>query len=538
MHFLLLLFPLVFSSPQSPQEGVTLFAPMASHDTHLLDLHQNVVHTWTDTADPGLMATLRENGNLLRTYQVPGLPASGIGGAGGGIHELAWDSSVVWDFQFATNDALLHHDFVDLPNGNILLIAWERKDQVGALAAGRDPLLIFSTSFWSEMVLELEPSSGTIVWEWHAWDHLVQDFDPTKPNFGVVADNPQLTNLNFPPVAPRSGDWLHFNAIDYNAAFDQIVLSSRALSEIWIIDHSTTTAEAASHSGGNSGKGGDLLYRWGNPAAYDRGTPADQTLFRQHDIQWIADDRPGAGNLLVFNNGVNRLTGTWSSVDEFAPPVSASGDYALTPGATYGPTNLVWTYFGSPQASFIADHISGTERLANGNTLICNGPIGQVFEVDSTGSTRWDWTNTFPVLGSPLFKVRRYERSLWADQPGLSLAAGGSLDFHLLCGPGYAGHDFVLLGSMTGTSPGAALAGGLVLPLNSDGLTSFIFNNPTAPGITGSRGHLDALGNANPSLDSMGPLPSSMSGRTLHFAFALVNPIEFTSNAVAVVVLP
>ncbi|MGC8644373.1 MAG: hypothetical protein ACP5XB_31305, partial [Isosphaeraceae bacterium] len=57
---------------------------------------------------------------------------------------------------------------------------------------------------------------------------------------------------------------------------DQILLSVHSFSEIWIIDHGTTTAEAATHKGGRSGKGGDLLYRWGNPQAYRAGTAADQ----------------------------------------------------------------------------------------------------------------------------------------------------------------------------------------------------------------------------------------------------------------------
>ena len=63
----------------------------------------------------------------------------------------------------------------------------------------------------------------------------------------------------------------------------QIMLSVFEFSELWVIDHSTKTAEAAIHEGGRSGKGGDLLYRWGNPRAYRAGTVKDQKLFGQHN---------------------------------------------------------------------------------------------------------------------------------------------------------------------------------------------------------------------------------------------------------------
>src|SRR5262249_45333410 len=155
-------------------------------------------------------------------------------------------------------------------------------------------------SFWTEAIFEVRPtrpSGGEIVWEWHAWDHLVQDFDRNRKNYGYVAAHPELVDINFNTQTP---DWLHFNAIDYNPALDQIVVSSRILSEIWVIDHSTTVKEAADHSGGRSGKGGDLLYRWGNPQVYRAGSPADQRLFNQHGVHWIAPGLPGAGHLLVF----------------------------------------------------------------------------------------------------------------------------------------------------------------------------------------------------------------------------------------------
>src|SRR6185312_13593635 len=113
-----------------------------------------------------------------------------------------------------------------------------------------------------------------------------------------------------------NADWTHFNGIAYNPDLDQIMVSVWTFSEFWIIDHSTTTAEAASHKGGRSGKGGDLLYRWGNPRAYRAGTEKDQKLFRQHNAHWIPKGHPGEGNLLVFNNGSGRPGNTaFSSVD-------------------------------------------------------------------------------------------------------------------------------------------------------------------------------------------------------------------------------
>src|SRR5207237_3318095 len=112
------------------------------------------------------------------------------------------------------------------------------------------------------------------------------------------------------------GNWTHINAVAYHPEFDQIMVSVHGFSEFWILDHGTTTAEAAGHKGGKYGKGGDLLYRWGNPQAYRAGKAADQQLFGQHNAHWIPKGLGGAGHVLVFNNGLGRKDGSYSSVDE------------------------------------------------------------------------------------------------------------------------------------------------------------------------------------------------------------------------------
>ena len=154
-------------------------------------------------------------------------------------------------------------------------------------------------------------------------------------------------------------DWTHVNAVSYNAKFDQIMLSPREFNEIWIIDHSTTKAEAAGHSGGRSGKGGDLLYRWGNPRAYRADTAADQRLFSQHDAHWIPEGLPGEGHLLVFNNGGGRPDGNYSSVDEVVLPVGPDGRYEHQPGTAFGPDKAVWSYTAANKSDFFAPLMSG-----------------------------------------------------------------------------------------------------------------------------------------------------------------------------------
>jgi len=445
-------------------QGYTLLNPMGKKTTYLLDMMGRVVHKWDSAYDSMHAAYLLPNGDLFRVAVLAGGEFAFGGGPGsaGRLQEFAWDGKLVWDYQFHNARQYPHHDAARLANGNILMIVWDKKTKAEAIAAGRKPELV-SEYLLPDSVIEIKPtgeSTAEIVWEWHLWDHLVQDFDATRANYGVVADHPELVDLNFveSPMGPGPGgpgpggpgpggpgpggpgpkarantpppdtkkeaarkaeaeklksigyvgsprqraqrinpDWTHVNSIDYNPRLDQIVLSVHEFSEIWIIDHSTTTAEAASHQGGRSGKGGDLLYRWGNPRVYRAGTRADQTLFAQHNAQWIKPGLPGEGHLLVFNNGSHRPDGDYSSVDELVPPVNEAGHYFLQKGQAYGPAKPVWSYIAPRKSDFYASFISGASRMPNGNTLICSGPNGTIFEVTPDKKVVWKYVN--PVKG-------------------------------------------------------------------------------------------------------------------------------------------
>lgn len=367
--------------------GYLLLAPLDDTNTYLIDKEGEIAYRWPGAHRPGNAVYLLENGNLLRTGKTSSRHFD-TGGVGGIVQEIAPDGTVMWSYTHDGAQGRLHHDIEPLPNGNVLMIAWELVTASEALAAGRDPLLLTSGELWPDTIIEVNPETNEIVWEWRMWDHLVQDYDTTKANYGVVADHPELIDLNYCGPSTRAGiaDWNHSNSIDYSPKYDQILLSVRNCSEIWVIDHSTTIAEAAGHRGGDQGKGGDLLYRWGNPVAYDGGTADDQQLFVQHDAQWIADGSPGAGNILVFNNGTGRSDGDYSTVNEIVPPVDANGAYS-----GYGPAAPSWTFRGDPATSFYAPNISGAQRLPDGNTLICDGPNAYLFEVTATGETVWEY---------------------------------------------------------------------------------------------------------------------------------------------------
>jgi formylglycine-generating enzyme required for sulfatase activity len=453
----------LFQSATNACPGYTLMSPMQGNNTYLLNNSGQYVHLWTSTFNPGRADYLMPNGHLLRTCSLASQTVVNTGGGEGGrLEERDWEGNLVWCFQLNTPTNLTHHDVALLPNGNVLMIACEKRVLAEVLAAGFQTNSQTQASVTTnggfllpDAIIEVQPAArdgttnGTIVWQWHVWDHLVQQYDSSKANYGVVSNHLELINAN-------SGNlqqfWNHFNGIDYNPQLDQILISSRNQSEIWVIDHSTTTAQAAGHTGGRYGKGGDLLYRWGNPATCGL---ADAThremLWQQHCATWIPTNCPGAGHILIHDNGINRANPAYTSIDEIVPPMDANGFYTNAAKTYFGPTNYFWQYTNNPATNFFGADIGGAEREPNGDTLICFGIRGTLFEVTSNLQTVWQYVN--PVTQTPLtqgttvpfdpnsntnfplqtlnevFKVHRYAAS-YSGFAGKDLTPRGTLEIY------------------------------------------------------------------------------------------------------------
>ena len=431
-------------------EHFTLFAPIRSTHVFLIDESGQIAHEWETGFQPGHEARLMPDGRLFHTGKTKHELFRG-GGQGGRLSILEADGTVAWSWTLPAK-YLQHHDVELLPNGNMLAIAWEQRTAKQAEALGREPDSVSRDGIWPDVILEIRPvkgetgayptkDSGKIVWEWHSWDHLVQDRDENKANYGVIADSPRRIDINHGGIDKRSeaeieeeeellralgylgdddeeeeppkpknrppglpdhigrgnnlgtdngpatggrfqADWMHANALSYNPELDLIALSLRHFSEVIVIDHSTTSKEAASASGGKHGHGGDILWRWGNPQNYGQGGDQERTLFGQHDVRWILTEYPGAGAITVFNNG-EKNGRPWSTIEQIRP------DFETHKGV-FGPLESEWSYQAEDKNSFFSSHISGAVRLKNGNTLITSGEQQWIFEIDAAGATVWE----------------------------------------------------------------------------------------------------------------------------------------------------
>ena len=410
--------------------GYTLFG--VGNRTFLLDMEGRVVHTWPVGTNPHLL----DNGHIVDASKDD---PSGFQG----FKEVDWDGKTVWEYTEKRADYAPHHDWVRIFNRKLnapttLYIANKSFSHTEAVAAGADPGKGPYEEGQMDAIVEVD-LQGNIIWEWWFFDHVVQDVDPAKTNYAgqgkTVADHPGRINLNI-PGKPLKRDWLHCNSIDHNAQSGHIVINS-VQGELYVIDHDGTfiagdfmgsIAKAASPAG-------DFLYRFGDPARYGQGDPprvlenwdnatsGHKQMGGSHDASWIPAGLPGAGHLMVFNNGqylYQRTPG--SSILEINPFLDATGrdtgKYVNPPAAGYRretydhdthneprqiSKQVVWSYRSINSHGFFSHIGSSGQRLPNGNTFICSDTEGHFFEVTADGKLAWEYIN--PVTRDGAVKI-------------------------------------------------------------------------------------------------------------------------------------
>ena len=310
--------------PEKTYDGYTLFTPLETKDAYLIDMRGNFVHRWQLSFQPGDYGYLLENGNFITSGRTDKGPVT-FGGRGGTIMEYDWEGNVVWQYEEPT----MHHDFTRMPNGNTMVLGWERTPlEISDRVSGGKPGTGDGGGLWCDYFREVT-SSGETVWEWHGYEHLDPEADAICP----IHNRDEWTHCNTCNVLPDGN----------------ILTSFRLLDTVGIVDKTT----------------GQWNWKWG------RGE-----LGHQHDPTLLDD-----GNILIFDNG-------WHAITASTP---SSRVIEVDPGSG----EIKWEYKTRPGWDFFSAFISGAQRLPNGNTLVCEGMTGRVFEITRSGEIVWDYTNPF-----------------------------------------------------------------------------------------------------------------------------------------------
>ena len=352
--------------------GYTLFTPTEKNNvTYLMDMEGNVVHTW-EVKNPGgsnFHARLLPNGNLLLLRGVKREEAAVlIGGSSGILDEIDWNGNVVWSYRMADSDHISHHTFDRMPNGNTLILGWERVSNDKVIAKGRDPKTIPTepimikglpvTDFWMDFVREVD-KDGKTVWEWHVMDHIGKGQDQLDINYIL----PAKTGVGY-----DSYDWSHFNTVEFvpgKDGNDKVLMNSRNFSEPLLVDKKT----------------GKIEWRWGNPSSHGQG-PAptwyndqSQIIFGSHHATMI-----GENMMSIFDNGSERAEPNRSRVVEVD----------MTTG------KIVWEYAANDGNSFFSYRQGAAQKLPNGNYLVTSTQHGHLFEVTRDKKVVWEFIS--PIM--------------------------------------------------------------------------------------------------------------------------------------------
>jgi len=375
------------------QDGYVLVNDASNNRVYIMEKEKSeILFEWDLPSGIGNDAELLENGNLLVSLLVDD-PSYSFGGYGGRLAIIDPLGNLLWDYTYSDEVNLAHHDLEMLPNGNVLFLAWERKDKTELLEngyIGEDEIV------YMEKLIEINPGNNEIVWEWKSWDHIIQDVDSDKLNYGNVSENPSLIDINYTDNLKEGsymGDILHANGLEYDEIRDVIYLSVNYFSEVWVIDHSTSLSEAASNAGGNYNVGGNLAYRFGNPLAY-KNDKSDRLFFHNHNPNLV----PGGESLLIFSNGIPAVD-PHSTVYELKIPET----FDLLADQK-NELEVVWNY-SNPE--LFSAKVSGAYRLPNGNTLITQGTF-VYWEVTNDKEVVWKFEgNGFFWRGYPYEKNSR-----------------------------------------------------------------------------------------------------------------------------------
>lgn len=357
-----------------------LVTPVMAEQSYLATSDGKVVHVWPSPLLPSGPARMDATGTLLRVDK-DRLPASfnAPGATGGRITKTARDGTLRWSFSIATNKNLVHHDALELPNGNILALVWQRHEPAEAEEKGRGKDRLGKAGLWSECLWELRPEGSRgakLVWEWKAWDHvrrIPEGFLPRQLRHFEPGERIDINGGKTPSPA-----WAGATRMEYHAELDQVLLTVGGMGGVWIVDHSTTTQENTGDAGGKGGKGGRLLYQWNGLTADLKARGRKAFIV---DAEWGAGSK-GAEPVLEVLRGMQTSEGQLGyAVERWRLPRRADGSYAMDDTGDYVPPVLLRS---TPVSLRETDEVHQRPTA-----LACHSDGAWALTMGYSGRTRW-----------------------------------------------------------------------------------------------------------------------------------------------------
>jgi hypothetical protein len=370
--------------PNRAWNGYTVLSPLSTQAAVVIDMNGNVVKQWEGFVNSA--------GGPVRVF-----PNGVVMGANGTnpprqesleLIQRDFEGKVLWRFDHNEQiqgrggsvwSARQHHDWQreDFPAGYYspgVRPAVEGSRTLILTHTNRSRPNVADAPLEDDRLIEVSPG-GDIVWEWVASDH-IDEFGFSAAARSAIKAAPGVN------AARGSFDWLHINSATYlgpNRWYDEgdqrfapnnVIISSRQASLLAIV-----------------ARDGKIVWRLGPDFSESSQLRAIRQIIGQHHAHIIPKGLPGAGNVLVFDNG-------GASGYGFANPTAPNGanSYAR-PSSRVLEINpvtleLVWSYAGP---RFFGSNISGAQRLANGNTLVTEGPSGRIFEVTKESQIVWEY---------------------------------------------------------------------------------------------------------------------------------------------------
>lgn len=346
-----------------------LVVPDFGKETVLLDDQGKEILSWKSENTNAGGARLLKDRSLLHVVNRPLQRPFRKAILGGGLEILDAESRPVWRFLNATSEHASCGDALMLPNGNVLTMIMEWKSKEDVIKAGRDASLVDDNGMLVPGLMEVKPNgptAGIPVWKWSLWNHLYQQAHPALANYSFPKGKEGCMDINQGQQKRRG--WIQPLEIDYNEK-DQLILVTFQNRQAWVIDHSTTTAEAATDKGGKSGKGGRLLQK----LAF--ATAPDQKSVPVMSAWWEADSsigvlRPNStfAQLLKQENGAVYRVGTHAG----------AGDRQIT--------------FPAKDGKKI--NVRNARFLTDGSLVMASGFAGQIVRLSKEGEVLWMYENT------------------------------------------------------------------------------------------------------------------------------------------------